>query len=303
MAATIAAPCGGVKLHAAPVARYSARMKEETLKVNDRLSVFLATWAPEGAPRGVVALVHGLGEHSGRYRFVADFLTNRGFLVLAPDAPGHGRNPGIRGHASYALWDAVVAALVAEARRRGPRGSPVFLYGHSTGGNRVLWWQITNPQERIAGIVASSPSLGAPDPKPSRAKKVLAAVLSRLAPAATMENGLDLTNLSRDPAAVEEIVRDPLFHTKLSALMGMGFLESWAWFARWRGGAFTSPVLILQGTADRCVDPKATIAVAGKITGDVTLKTWDGFCHVLHADPQKLEVLAYIAGWMDRHAS
>jgi acylglycerol lipase len=275
-------------------------MNEGTLRVNDRLSVYLRAWEPAGRPRGVVALVHGLGEHSGQYDHVAGFLADRGFLVLAPDLPGHGRNPGIRGHASYALFDEVIDALLAEARRRGGVGRPVFLYGHSTGANRALWWQITHPGERLAGIVASSPSLGAPDPKPSAAKKALAQVLSRIWPSFTMENGLDLANLSRDPAAVEAIRRDPLFHTKVSTLLGMGFFRSWAWFAGWPGGTLASPVLILQGTADRVVDPAATIAVAGRLSGDVTLKTWDGFFHILHHDTEKAAVLGFIAGWMEK---
>jgi len=276
-------------------------MTEATLRVNDRLSVFLRTWAPSGAPRGVVGVVHGLGEHSGQYGYVAEFMAGRGYLVLAVDLPGHGKNPGPRGHASYPLFDEVVAALVGEIRRRAGGGVPVFLYSHSTGANRALWWQIAHPAERLSGIVASSPSLGAPDPQPSAAKKALAKVLARLVPSVAMENGLDLTNLSRDPAAVEGIRGDPLFHTKVSALLGMGFLESWAWFARWPGGAFAYPVLILQGTADRCVDPRATIAVAGRITGDVTLKVLEGYRHVLYAEPEKDEVLAYVVGWMDAH--
>lgn len=277
-------------------------MAEDTLRVNDRLSVFLRVWEPKGAQRGVVGVVHGLGEHSGQYGYVAERMAGRGYLVLAPDLPGHGKNPGPRGHASYPLFDEVVSALVGDIRRRAGTGGPAFLYAHSTGANRALWWQIAHPAERLSGIVASSPSLGAPDPQPSAAKKALAKVLARLAPAVAMENGLDLTNLSRDPAAVERIRGDPLFHTKVSALLGMGFLESWAWFARWPGGAFASPVLILQGTADRCVDPRATITIAGRITGDVTLKVLEGYRHVLYAEPERDEVLAYVVGWMDAHA-
>ena len=104
-------------------------MNEESLKVNDRLSVFLRTWAPRGSLRGVIGLVNGLGEHSGQYGYVAEFLAGRGFLVLAPDLPGHGKNPGVRGHATHPLFDEVVGALVEETRHR-------------------------------AGVVASSPSLG-----------------------------------------------------------------------------------------------------------------------------------------------
>ena len=111
-----------------------------------------------------------------------------------------------------------------------------------------------------------------------------------------MENGLD-------SAAIEAIRRDPLFNTKVSALLAVGFLSSWEWFARWPGGTLVAPVLLLQGTADRCVDPKATVAVAGRLEGDATLKTWDGFGHVLRCAPEKAEVLTYIAGWMDERVA
>jgi alpha-beta hydrolase superfamily lysophospholipase len=168
----------------------------------------------------------------------------------------------------------VVGALVVEARRRAGAGRPILLCSHSTGANRALWWQISHPEERLAGIVAST----------------LATVLSRLAPSITMKGGLDLANLSRDFAAVEANRRDPLFRTKVSPLQGVGFLRSWAWFARWPDGTLASPVLIFPGTA-------------GRLKGDATLKTWDGFYHVIHRTPEKDEVRAFIAGWMDKRAA
>lgn len=276
-------------------------MAEGTLKVSDRHSLRLRTWEPKGAPRAVVALVHGLGEHADLYGGVAEYLNGRGFLVLAPDLFGHGRNPGVRGHASYALMDEAVDGLVGECRRRIDGGRPVFLYGHSTGASWILLWQIARPGERVAGIVASSPSLGPPDPKPSAAKQALGRLMAKVWPSFIMSNGLDLANLSRDAARADAIRSDPLFHTKVSALLGVGFLDSWRFFERWPGGTMASPVLVLQGTADRCVDPAATVAVAGRMRGDVTLKTWEGFVHLLHEEPERAEVLGLIARWMDAH--
>jgi alpha-beta hydrolase superfamily lysophospholipase len=277
-------------------------MNEGTLRVNDGLSVFLATWEPRGEARGAVGIVHGLGEHAGLYAEVGGFLADRGWTVLAIDLPGHGRNPGVRGHGSYALYEETIGALAAEARRRAGHGSPVFLYGHSMGSTCIISWQLANPGEHLAGIVISSPSLGAPDPKPPAAKKALAKVLARLAPSVMMENGLDLENLSRDPARTASIRRDPLFHTKVSALLGVSFLDAWDRFARWPGGPVASPVLVQQGTEDRCVDPQASISVAKRMQGDVTLKVWDGHRHVLHEEPDRAEVLAYVAAWMEARA-
>jgi alpha-beta hydrolase superfamily lysophospholipase len=223
--------------------------------------------------------------------------------VLAPDLPGHGRNPGIRGYVNFDLIDEVISALVAEARRRAGVNTPVYLYGHSMGAARVLAWQIAHPDQRLSGIVVSSPSIGGPLPKPSAAKKALGRVMARILPSFSMENGLDLPNICRDPAVVEAARRDPLYHTKVTALLGVDFLRSWDWFARWPGGTLASPVLVLQGTGDHCVDPSATIALAGRLEGDATLKTWNGFFHELHNEPEKAEVLAYITGWMATHTA
>jgi alpha-beta hydrolase superfamily lysophospholipase len=257
--------------------------------------VYLRAWEPAGRPRGAGALVHGLGEHVG------GFLAGRGFIVIAPDLPGHGRNHGKRGCTSFPQIPDVIDALVAETRRRAATGRPVFLYEHSLGGNRVLAWQITRPAERLAGVVASSPSLGEPEPKPPAITKALGRFLARVAPTVTMENGLDLDALNRDPAVNAAARADPLYHTRFSALLGVGILDSWSWFSRGPGGTLASPALILQGTGDRCAEPQATIDVARRLSGDVTLKTWEGFFRELHNEPEQGEVLGFIAGWMDKH--
>ena len=125
-------------------------------------------------------------------------------------------------------------------------------------------------------------------------------MLAVLVPSFTMENGLELPSICRDPAVVAAARADPLYHTRISARLAAGFLASWDWFSRWPGGPLASPALILQGTGDRCVDPQATIALAKRLTGDVTLKTWDGFFHELHNEPEQGEVLGFIAGWMEQ---
>jgi alpha-beta hydrolase superfamily lysophospholipase len=265
------------------------------------VSLLARWWTPAGKPRAVVVLVHGLGDHTGRWTHVAGFLADRGLLVMAVDLPGHGRSPGPRGHASYELIEEVIGRVVAIARLRAGPDCSVFLYGHSMGGNRVIAWSLAHPEDRLAGVVASSPSIGGPLPHPSPVRKTLAWLLSRLTPTATMASGLDLANNSRDLTVVEAIRGDPLYHTRISARLAIGFLQSWAWFARWPGGPFPHPLLILQGTADRCVDPQATVALAARLSGDVTLKTWEGLYHELHNEPEKNEILSFIVAWMDKH--
>ncbi len=132
-------------------------------------------------------------------------------------------------------------------------------------------------------------------------KLTLGKVMDRLWPSFTMGNGLDLKGISRDPAVLERALADPLYHTRISARLGWGLIQSWDWFAR-QEGDFPAPLLIMQGTEDFVVDPAATRAFASRMKGDVTLKLWDGLYHELHNEPEKQTVLAFVLDWMDKHA-
>ena len=71
---------------------------EFTFKAFDGLPLFGQSWQPEGHPRAVVCLVHGIGEHSERYTHVADALTQAGYIFISFDLRGHGKSSGSRGH-------------------------------------------------------------------------------------------------------------------------------------------------------------------------------------------------------------
>jgi alpha-beta hydrolase superfamily lysophospholipase len=262
------------------------------------LKLFAQDWRPPGTLRGVVSLVHGLGEHSGRYQHVADTLNEAGFGLVGFDLPGHGRSAGTRGHAAYAEVIEDIDCLLKETARRYP-SLPHFLYGHSLGGALVLYFCLKRHPD-LKGVIASSPGLAVGDPVPP-AKLLLAKVMARLAPSFTIENGLDVNNLSHDPAVIHAYQNDPLVHTKISTRLGLDLLTSGAWILE-QAPRFPLPLLLIQGSGDHLVSPQTNTAFAKAVPQDkITYKIWEGQYHETHNEPEKQQALQYIIGWLDSH--
>ncbi len=241
-----------------------------------------------------MCLVHGLGEHCGRYKHVGASLTDVGLAVLAFDQRGHGRSEGKRGFIpSYDALMNDIGVLLEQAGKRYP-GKPQILYGHSLGGNEVLNYALRR-KPALAGVVATSPGLRTAF-KPPTAQLAAGKVMNRLYPAFTLANGLDVTAISRDPAVVQAYQTDPLVHDRLSARLGVAILETGEW-AMTRAGQFPLPLLVVHGTADRITSHRASDEFAGKAPS-CTLKLWDGLYHETHNEPEKDEVLAFLAGWL-----
>lgn len=270
-------------------------LQELVLSSPQGYQIFAREWQPESPPRAVVLLVHGLGEHSGRYRHVADIFNQRGFLVFAPDLPGHGRSDGPRGHIrAYDDFLELFDWLSQGFRQHYPK-APWFLYGHSMGGNLVLYYALRRNPPAV-GVIASSPGL-----RPARPSPIplgLGKVLQQIFPSFRINNGLDLSGLSRDPKVIEAYRRDPLVHPHISLRLGVGLISAGEWLLNFKG-KFPLPLLLMQGTADRLVDPRATDQFARQISGDVTYKTWEGYYHELHNEPQKNAVLTFILDWAE----
>ncbi|NPV76993.1 MAG: alpha/beta hydrolase [Anaerolineae bacterium] len=266
-----------------------------TYTARDKQQIFAQIWKCANA-KSVVILVHGLGEHSGRYRHVAEFLNQNQFSVVAFDLPGHGKSGGKRGHIpSYETAMEIISHFVEEARTKFT-GLPVFLYGHSMGGSLVLYYGLTrNPQ--ITGVIASSPGLATAKPLP-RATLAAGKILSRIYPSFSMNNNLDISGLSRDTSVVEAYKKDPLVHPWVSAALGIDIIEQGKWMLS-KNHVITIPLLLLQGSADRLVNPTATRQFSEKVEGKVTFSNWEYLYHELHNEPEKREILQTIVGWMN----
>jgi len=265
---------------------------------SDGTSVFAQCWRPASQPKAAVVLVHGLGEHSGRYAHVAQRFTASGYALSAMDLRGHGRTGGVRGHfPSFDTAMADINQLLDETQKLFP-GASLFLYGHSLGGALVLYYGYTQKRS-LHGIIATAPGL-APGTAIPPAKILAGKVLNNLAPKMTMDNGLDFDSLSHDPEVKNVYLSDPLVHKKISARLGMELLNAGIWI-RSQHGNFPYPLLLMQGSDDCIVDSALNRKFAEGLTGDVTFKLWPGMYHEIHNEFDKDQVLDFVVNWMDQH--
>jgi alpha-beta hydrolase superfamily lysophospholipase len=281
---------------------------ESVVEAADRLPLYFQGWEPGGQPKAVVCLVHGLGEHSGRYAHVGAALTEAGYALLAFDLRGHGRSGGTRGHTpAYDLLLDDVGHLLQEASARHP-AVPRFLYGHSLGGNLALNYALrgceqadAEPSPSLRGVVAAAPWLRLAFSPPGW-KVALGQVMNRLWPAFLQPNGLDLQALSRDPAVISAYTGDPLVHDRVSARMGTTVMENGEW-ALAHAAECCLPLLLMYGSADRIISVRAGQEFSGRANGNCALKLWDGLYHEIHNEPEQRDVLDYMIRWIDEHRS
>lgn len=281
---------------------------EFTRKSPDGLEFYFQGWQPEQAPCGVVCLVHGLGEHTGRYAHVAAALNDVGYAVLGFDLRGHGKSGGLRGHTpTYDTLLDDIGRLLDEAAARYP-GVPRFLYGHSLGGNLVINYALRclstlsgeERSRRVAGVISTSPGLRVTNPLPPL-QVALAQVMNKLQPGLQMANGLALDGLARDPEVIRAYTSDPLVHNKISVRLALGMLQAGEW-AIAHASEFPLPLLLVHGTADKLTSAKASEEFAAKApAGLCTLKLWEGFYHETHNEPEKAEVLGFMIAWLRQH--
>ena len=272
--------------------------RESILASSDGVELLLRTWAPRVPPRAVVCLVHGLGEHSGRYGHVADTLADAGYAVAAFDLRGHGASPGRRGHTPFPQTLGDLDALVADASDRYP-DLPCFLYGHSLGGLLVLSYLVQR-RPALAGAIAASPGLRSPLLE-QRVKIGLSRLLGSVVPTLTLPTGLDADGICRDPDVVVAYRADPLVHDRASMALARDGVVA-AHRTSESGALVGVPLLLLHGTADRLTYAEGTKDFSEQVTGDCSLVLYEGVVHELHNEPERAGVLADIVAWLDAHS-
>ena len=255
------------------------------------------------SPRAVLAVVHGIGEHSGRYAALACEMVRAGFTVVALDLPGHGESPGPRGdmRSWVAVRDQAIAAMfAAPAGLPGqPDRLPRAVLGHSMGGLMALDYAIAHPRD-LAAAVASAPALASA--MPPWWKLALASAARVTAPSVGFPTGLEtdgLGGISRDPEVMRLRDADRLVHDRISPRLYFDFAEARMRVAR-DARRLQVPTLLLQGEADRLVMPEATRAFAAAAPKQlVTLKTYPGAYHEVFNDLDREQVVRDTIGWLD----
>lgn len=249
-----------------------------------------------GQRRGAVILVHGFGDHSGRYGHVAAWLAERGLAVFAFDQRGHGLSPGPRGHiARFAQYVSDVVSLRKLVSAEAP--GPQLVMGHSFGGLVVLRFLETSPAG-LAGAIVTSPFL-AVEMKVPRWKLALAEVLSHTLAGLPIPTGMDLDDLSSDPEVVRAARADGSYHTLMSAQawQEIGAAQRHVLEERER---IAVPLFFGLAGNDRIVSRLTSQKFAGSLPGDVTVRVYDGMYHEILNEPRKDEVFADLAPWLDR---
>ncbi len=237
----------------------------------------------------MVLIVHGLGEHSGRYEHVGEHFAAAGLATRSFDLRGFGRSGGRRAYAdSFEQYLGDLADQLAWAREP---GAPVVLLGHSLGGLiAARYLQGERPQPDAA--VLSAPALVADVPA---VKKAAARALSRVLPSLALPNDIAGDQLSSDPAVGEAYFADPLVYTKTTARLGAEILAAID-AANSRLDEIAVPLLVIHGGADTVVPPPASAPLAG--LPNATRRLFPAFRHESFNERDKQEALDAVAGWI-----
>jgi len=247
--------------------------------------------------KGVVVLVHGMGEHSGRYKnSTIPKLKEIGMAVLTYDNIGHGKSGGKRGHCpNYNALMEILEVVLDKARALFPE-KPLYVYGHSMGGNLVLNYALRH-NTHLDGIVATSPYLRLAF-TPPKWKMILGKVMLYVFPSITLPSGMDNKGISRIPEETEVYKTDDLVHDKVSPMFSFPIMEAGEWAIQ-HADKLKIKTLLLHGTADPIIDHKATVAFHDNAK-TTKLKLYEGGYHELHHDICATEALTYIQDWLQQ---
>ena len=273
-----------------------AQHTEGTLTAFDGITIFHQAWLPDSDPIAVVMLIHGLGEHSGRYAHVADALTDAGIAVHALDHRGHGKSDGKRTFVkSYDEFMKDLVQFRAHVEAQHP-GLPLILLGHSMGGNLAVGHTLDH-QAGITGLALSGAALQVgSDLSPGKLK--MFRLIAKVAPSFRPE-GLSAKAISRDPAVVSAYQNDPLVFTgKISAGLGAALIDAIERFPA-RYGELTLPILVMHGTDDQLASVKGSRALeAAAVNADVNAHYYEGLYHEIFNEPEQDRVLADLVSWI-----
>jgi alpha-beta hydrolase superfamily lysophospholipase len=269
-----------------------------TYTASDGDNLAVQDWPlPEDAPeRGVVVIVHGLGEYAGRYDAVARQLNEWGFAVRGYDQYGHGESGGVRGALptpTRFLDD--LADIVDSTRKRMAPGTPLILFGQSMGG-LVASAFVAMREPRVEGLVLSSPAL---NPGLSSFQKFLLAVLPRIAPNLAVGNGLNPDFLSHDLAVGAAYRSDPLVHDRISGRLARFIVDAGPLVLQ-RAPHWHLPTLLLYAGADQIVDPAGSRDFAAAAPRDVvTTHCFPELFHEIFNELEAEPVWTALRQWLD----
>lgn len=269
---------------------------------NDGCRLYQRRWGE--ARQGVVVLIHGFGEHVGRYRFLVKMLVDNGYEVFSYDARGHGRSEGPRGHIdSFQEYIQDLHVFLQLVRDRIDPNKPLFLLGHSQGGHKVLRYGIQYPHTPLQGIIASSPFLGM-GKSISLGLRSLARAMSVLRPSFSNPAGLNIADLSHDQTIIEETRKDTLYSNKASARWYTETVKAHTETLK-AAPRLHFPLLLQMAGEERVVSKEAVFRFFEQVGSlNKRLIEYPGYFHEVYNETpdRRGPVFADLRAWMKEHS-
>jgi acylglycerol lipase len=259
--------------------------------------IYYQVWLPDGEPKAVLPIVHGLGDHSGRYMNLVNHFVPLGYIIYGMDQIGHGKSDGMREFVdSFDDFSFTFAAYMAMVKEWQP-GKPIFLISHSIGG-LIATYYLLDHQAEFQGAVFSAPVVKVAS-HISASTILMGRSLSVLAPRAGVMS-VDPSTLSRNPDVVIAYINDPLvFHGKTSARLSAEILRALNRVSS-ETDRITLPFIAMQGSEDHLVDPDGAQILYEKAgSKDKTLKIYDGLYHEIFNEPEHPHVLKDVEVWLE----
>jgi len=272
---------------------------EGNFKGTRNVNIYHQSWLPEGEVKAVLLVVHGLGEHSGRYMNVVNHFVPLGYAIYALDHIGHGKSDGAREMVDRFADFTDTLAIYVGMVKGWQAGKPTFLLGHSMGG-AIASAYLLDHQDEFTGAIISAPAIKVDD-SVSQVTITMSKVLSKIAPKMGVL-ALDVNGVSRDPAVVAAYVADPLvFQGKTPARLAAELLSAMMRITG-EAGTISLPLIIVQGSKDALVDPAgAQMLYDSASSADKTIKIYDGLFHEIFNEPERELVLGDVAAWLAAH--
>ncbi|MEZ4619775.1 MAG: alpha/beta hydrolase [Caldilineaceae bacterium] len=273
--------------------------REGVLTTVDGLDLYAQSWVAT-VPKAAIALVHGIAEHSSRYRHVGEYLASHGYTVHTFDLRGHGRSPGKRILLRHMDEHSNDVDRFLEWVQQEAGQLPCFLFGHSMGGLVVTYYVLTQ-QPDVSGVLLSAPAIKLDDVPPLLV--TVARLLAKVMPTVPMRQ-LEFAAISRDPTVLAENKNDPLvYHGGIPVVTGLAMARA-VDYVQQHMADFHLPLILMHGTADRMVTPEGSKQLYAQAAAtDKTLKLYEGLYHEILNEPEKYEILADIRTWLDAHVS
>jgi alpha-beta hydrolase superfamily lysophospholipase len=265
------------------------------IAASDGINLFIRDYSVQNSNQ-VILIIHGLGEHSGRYLKLIHDFNDKNISVFTIDIRGHGKSGGKRGHSPrYEQLMSDIQYFIKHVTEK-ISNQKYFLYGHSFGGNLVINYSFQK-NKKINGIIATSPLIK-PSIEPSKVKLFMGKFFQKLVPSLRLSNGIKINGISRNMQVINDYINDPLIHNKVSVQLGLDMLSSGI-YALENSGHITVPMLVFHGKNDELTSYNASKKLVENSGPNIKFIGFNDAYHEIHNEPEKEELLRNIFNWIN----